>query len=238
VSFNDVDLCLRLRKQGYLIVYTPHAALRHYESATRAMDVDQREVSYMASTWYDILAQDPYYNPNLTLISEDFALDLSKPESVMCTYTHQISEEVVGPMKEGTPVGQEFWMNENGLCGIGVQFATYQQHPEGQVVLRVQASDAPKTNDAVVKADASTLLDNQFHIFNFEPIDDSAGKGFAFSVEFMPAASQSPLALWKSSVTDSTMGPYFNGQRSGRGTLSFKLYAAGESARLCCPWTG
>jgi O-antigen biosynthesis protein len=232
VSFNDVDLCLRLGKRGYLIVYTPHAVLRHYESATRGMEVDQREVSYMASTWHEILARDPYYNPNLTLISEDFALDLSKPESVVCTYNHQISEEVVGPMKEGTPVGQEFWMNEPGLCGIAVQFATYRQRPEGQVVLRLKVSDLPETDLAVVVIDASNVLDNQFHIFNFEPIDDSAGKLFAFSVEFISGGMQTSLALWKSSRTDSTMGPYFNGQRTGQGTLSFKVYAVGDSARM------
>lgn len=136
-------------------------------------------------------------------------------------------------MTEETPVSQEFWMNADGLCGIAVQFATYQQRPEGLVVLRVQASDEPQIDIAVVEADATALIDNQFHTFAFEPIDESAGKRFAFSVQFIGVTSRSPLALWKSSIADSTMGPHFNGQRSGRGTLSFKLYAAGESARLC-----
>ena len=35
VSYNDVDLCLRLSKRGYLVVYTPYAVLYHHQSASR-----------------------------------------------------------------------------------------------------------------------------------------------------------------------------------------------------------
>ncbi|HEX6509990.1 MAG TPA: glycosyltransferase [Chloroflexota bacterium] len=234
VSFNDVDLCLRLRKRGYLIVYTPDAMLRHYESATRSMEVDQREVSYMASSWWDVLAQDPYYNPNLTLVSEDFALDLSKPEAVICTYTHLTPQEVAGPLTDGMSLGQEFWMNEDGLCGIALQFATYNRRPEGRVVLRLRESDNRSFDVAVVEVDASTLLDNQFHTFSFEPIDHSAQKSFRFSIQLTQASSRSQLAVWKSSITDTVMGPYFKGDQVGQGTLSFKLYASGKSARMPC----
>ncbi|MFP3339350.1 glycosyl transferase family 2, partial [Micrococcus sp. SIMBA_131] len=29
VSYNDVDLCLKVREQGYLTVWTPHAIVMH-----------------------------------------------------------------------------------------------------------------------------------------------------------------------------------------------------------------
>jgi GT2 family glycosyltransferase len=35
VAFGDVDLCLRAREKGYLVIYTPHAILYHHETATR-----------------------------------------------------------------------------------------------------------------------------------------------------------------------------------------------------------
>ena len=35
VAFNDVDLCVKIRKAGYLIVWTPYAELYHYESKSR-----------------------------------------------------------------------------------------------------------------------------------------------------------------------------------------------------------
>ena len=40
VVFNDVDLCLRLRKTGGSIVVTPHATITHYESISRGKDQD------------------------------------------------------------------------------------------------------------------------------------------------------------------------------------------------------
>ncbi len=81
VAFNDVDLCLRIRKEGYKIVYEPQAELYHHESASRGYENTpekfarfEREVDFMKSRWGDVLQSDPYYNPNLTNLSEDFAL--------------------------------------------------------------------------------------------------------------------------------------------------------------------
>jgi GT2 family glycosyltransferase len=81
VSFNDIDLCLKLRAAGYDIVWTPHALLRHHESASRGKN-NNREKSIhllherktMIERWGPLLRNDPYYNPNLSLKSEDILL--------------------------------------------------------------------------------------------------------------------------------------------------------------------
>ncbi len=68
VTYNDVDLCLRLRSKNYLIVYTPYAELYHYESISRGYVIDSREAWYMRTHWKTCLeTSDPYYNPNLPL---------------------------------------------------------------------------------------------------------------------------------------------------------------------------
>ena len=81
VTFNDVDLCLRLRGAGYRIVWTPYAELIHHESASRGFDNSApkqvrflAEVDYMKSKWGDILQRDPFYNPNLSLDEDLFTL--------------------------------------------------------------------------------------------------------------------------------------------------------------------
>jgi GT2 family glycosyltransferase len=74
VAFNDVDLCLRLLQHGYRNLVTPYAQLYHHESASRGFDLDPREAGYMKSNWGNLLANDPYYNPNLTLHGSDFGL--------------------------------------------------------------------------------------------------------------------------------------------------------------------
>lgn len=82
VAFNDIDFCMKLRQAGYLIVYNPYAELYHYESKSRGLEDTpekiarfNREVSVFEKRWPDILRNgDPYYNPNLTLKSQDFSL--------------------------------------------------------------------------------------------------------------------------------------------------------------------
>jgi len=82
IAFNDVDFCLKLIKKGYLNVYTPYAKLYHYESVsvgrpdqgTRDIAEFQKEINMMHRRWGNLLQNDPYYNPNLTLDREDFSL--------------------------------------------------------------------------------------------------------------------------------------------------------------------
>lgn len=75
IAFNDIDLCLRLRERGYLIVYTPYAVLYHYESASRGYSLGpDPEADYMIRRWNDILYKDPYYNINLTLQRENYSI--------------------------------------------------------------------------------------------------------------------------------------------------------------------
>ena len=82
VAYNDVDLCLRFRKAGYLIVWTPYAELYHYESQTRGYENSQEkkkrfaeEAQRFRTRWKkELEAGDPYYNPNFSLDREDFSL--------------------------------------------------------------------------------------------------------------------------------------------------------------------
>jgi glycosyltransferase involved in cell wall biosynthesis/2-polyprenyl-3-methyl-5-hydroxy-6-metoxy-1,4-benzoquinol methylase len=77
VVYNDVDLCLRMRQRGYLILYTPFAVLYHFESATRGRLRPVREEELFCRRWDDVIRLgDPYYNPSLTLTREDWSLRL------------------------------------------------------------------------------------------------------------------------------------------------------------------
>jgi O-antigen biosynthesis protein len=82
VSFDDVDLCLRIRERGYLVVYTPHAELYHHETMTRKKVDTPAEVLYMRERWEGKLDADPYYNPHFSRGLGDFNLraDLLRPE--------------------------------------------------------------------------------------------------------------------------------------------------------------
>ena len=68
----DVDLCLKIRRAGYLIVYTPLAKLCWDPSPPERSDASAEVI--MRQRWSDVLQRDPYYNPNLSRESADFSL--------------------------------------------------------------------------------------------------------------------------------------------------------------------
>ena len=82
VAFNDVDLCMKIRDKGYLIVYTPYAQLYHHEYVSRGYEDSPekrarfyREVRYIRKKWGAIIDRgDPYYSPNLTPDYEDYSI--------------------------------------------------------------------------------------------------------------------------------------------------------------------
>jgi O-antigen biosynthesis protein len=68
----DVDLCLKMREAGYLIVYTPLAKLCWDAAESGHDDITGEPI--MRQRWSQVLERDPYYNPNLSRESADFSL--------------------------------------------------------------------------------------------------------------------------------------------------------------------
>ena len=77
VAANDVDLCLRIFNKGYVNIYTPYSQAIHYESISRGYDdtmekmdrFSQEMILFVKKHKNIILDGDPFYNANLTLLS-------------------------------------------------------------------------------------------------------------------------------------------------------------------------
>lgn len=82
VAFNDLDFCLRVRREGYLVVYNPYVEAYHYESKSRGIEDTKEkvrrfgeEIEFIRTRWIDLLKEgDPYYNPNFSLKKCNYAL--------------------------------------------------------------------------------------------------------------------------------------------------------------------
>ncbi|KII38042.1 glycosyl transferase family 2 [Pseudomonas fluorescens] len=71
-SLNEVDLCLRIGQEGYLVVWTPYAQLAlGAQPVAAAQEGDQarseQEQETFYKRWLPIVARDPAYNANLAL---------------------------------------------------------------------------------------------------------------------------------------------------------------------------
>lgn len=84
VSLNDVDFCLKLRREGYLNIFTPFAELFHFESISRGLDDSgekaqryNKESEVFRNKWKEELEKgDPYFNPNFSLDRSDYSLKI------------------------------------------------------------------------------------------------------------------------------------------------------------------
>ena len=82
IAFNDVDFCLKIREKGYKIIYNPYIELMHYESKSRGYENTpekqerfERESNNFKNKWKEVIEKgDPYYNPNLSLTTADYAV--------------------------------------------------------------------------------------------------------------------------------------------------------------------
>ena len=79
VCYNDVDFCLKLQSQGYVIVWTPAARLYHHESASRgrrpaAADLARlyAEQRVFEAKWWPVIVHDPYYHANLSRLFDGY----------------------------------------------------------------------------------------------------------------------------------------------------------------------
>jgi O-antigen biosynthesis protein len=84
---NDLDFCLRAIRAGLQVVYTPHARLYHHEQVSRAELRDSYNSEAFMNEWgRTFLRGDPFFNPNLSLDSDDFAFENEPVEEVYAGY--------------------------------------------------------------------------------------------------------------------------------------------------------
>jgi len=76
VVLNDVDLCLKIRDRGYLVVFTPDASLYHYEGSSRGKLHPPPDERVFEQRWKNLLDRgDPFYNPNLSYRHDDWRIN-------------------------------------------------------------------------------------------------------------------------------------------------------------------
>jgi GT2 family glycosyltransferase len=76
IAYNDIDLTLKIGAAGYRLLYTPFAQLYHYEAFSKSdaeLHPHPNETKALKTKWKDVIARDPFYNPNLTRHIENWS---------------------------------------------------------------------------------------------------------------------------------------------------------------------
>ena len=86
-AFNDVDLCLRVRQLGHSVVMAGSVELMHHESISfghhfaHDREAELAVARIMWDRWPEVIAADPFHNPNLSLLPNS-EWELAKPPRV------------------------------------------------------------------------------------------------------------------------------------------------------------
>ncbi|UCR86023.1 glycosyltransferase [Pseudomonas chlororaphis] len=80
-GLSDVDLCLRIKRDGYLVVWTPYASVVLVPAEKVAQEpeeqaIREREHDTFYRSWMPQVARDPAYNPALSLGYSSFSLEV------------------------------------------------------------------------------------------------------------------------------------------------------------------
>ncbi|MGE7956801.1 glycosyltransferase [Pseudomonas sp. NPDC089530] len=81
LGLSDVDLCLRINRDGYLVVWTPYASLvltpaEQTPQEPGTLERQEREHDTFYRRWMPLVARDPAYNPALSLGYSSFSLEV------------------------------------------------------------------------------------------------------------------------------------------------------------------
>lgn len=86
VSYSSIDFCLRVGQSGQRIVWTPLATLLHESGASQKAGIESissaqkmqrfaKEQQAMYLRWPEVIANDPAYNPNLSLVESRYEIE-------------------------------------------------------------------------------------------------------------------------------------------------------------------
>ncbi|MCC6188024.1 MAG: glycosyltransferase [Anaerolineales bacterium] len=108
IGYGDIELGLRAGGQGYRVVYTPFARLRHHEGGSRGFFIPPADVLRAYQQMLPLVeAGDPYFSPNLSYLTREPTIaQTGEPPRASRLYRILVDFGLVGGMrgiKEATP---------------------------------------------------------------------------------------------------------------------------------------
>lgn len=162
VSYNDVDLCLKVREAGYLTVWTPHSVVMHVGNVSQN-NVDpakaeakrkrfMAEQDAMYEKWLPLIARDPAYNANLSLNGKGFEIEVDanltwRPLSwrpLPVVLAHMADKTGCGQYRVIQPfnAAKEAGLIDGTLSGRLLSIPELERYNPDSIVLQRQVTDA------------------------------------------------------------------------------------------------
>jgi len=139
--------------------------------------------------------------------------------------SHDHSNAAIGEIYGSKIVGQSFFATENRLNRIDISMAAGEQDTFEDVIFHLTEANGT-TESVIVTVNAEQIMNNEFNSFIFDPIPDSKGKSYVFSIQSPESTPGNAIAIW---YNDDESIPYAGGSAiinntPIKGDLRFKAY--------------
>ncbi|MCZ6602728.1 MAG: YfhO family protein [Planctomycetota bacterium] len=119
-----------------------------------------------------------------------------------------------GEIVQGLEVGQTFKASRAGLSAVSVYMAVYGREIRGRLEFRLYDGMPGGEPLRVVEDRMERLEDNAHHLFPFDPLPDSLGKSYSFTVACPDATTGNAATIWMHPT-----GRYAQGSRLEKGVI-------------------
>jgi hypothetical protein len=134
----------------------------------------------------------------------------------------------------GTPVGeiygdvqqgQTFVAGANNLQEVDLLLATYARTNHGEVIFHLKTDPAASEDLVRIPIPAERIFDNQWAVFGFNPIPDSAGHHFYFYLESPSSQPGDAITIWSTQGDTYSEGQRYVNGMPAQGDLTFRAVA-------------
>jgi len=136
-----------------------------------------------------------------------------------------ISSEPVGEIRQENSYGQSFVSQYNHLGRIDVMLATFARENHYPVVFHLRRAPGDPDDLVSLEFDASTVADNAFYTFSFDPMPDSAGQAFYFFLDSPQSVPGDAITIWATTEDAYPSGTRHNNHQPVAGDLRFIAYS-------------
>ncbi|WP_296255975.1 MULTISPECIES: glycosyltransferase family 2 protein [unclassified Pseudomonas] len=210
VSYNDVDLCLKVGALGYLNVWTPHSVLIHEGSVSQThVDTATQQAKRkrfvgeqlaMYSKWLPLIGHDPAFNPNLSFDLQSVELELNmqlvwRPMAWRCAPVVLAYPDGLWASPDERLIAPVETLDKQGVIEARLSSSPLSIPQEARLKPDVIVYQARLDADHVQSVARARVLPNAFVVLDINDLhlaaNDAGADAFAFCPERLQTLQQS-----------------------------------------------
>lgn len=133
------------------------------------------------------------------------------------------SNQPLGEIYGSTIAGQSFIATDNKLTRIDVMLATYARENTEDVIFKLSEIDSAE-QIVNITVDAEKIQDNTYHSFQFDPIPQSNGKAYIFTISSPESLPGNAITIWYNTTNAYNNGTAIVNENSLEGDVRFVTY--------------